>query len=76
MTPDEIYYWDGLLPETQAPETTPEPWKETRVVGKPLVRVDAYDRLGNGPASAGPFTFTEPKYTKAMMIRTRTDRMP
>ena len=45
MTPDEIYYWEGPLPETQAPEATPEPWKDTRIVGQPLVRVDAYDRV-------------------------------
>jgi xanthine dehydrogenase YagR molybdenum-binding subunit len=45
MEPDEIYYWDGPLPETQAPTTTPEPWAETKVVGKPIMRVDAYDRV-------------------------------
>jgi xanthine dehydrogenase YagR molybdenum-binding subunit len=45
MHPDEIYYWEGPLPETQAPAAAPEPWAETRVVGKPLPRVDAYDRV-------------------------------
>src|SRR5512134_3524504 len=45
MHPDEMYYWDGPPPETQAPSTTPEPWSETKVVGKPIVRVDAYDRV-------------------------------
>jgi xanthine dehydrogenase YagR molybdenum-binding subunit len=45
MHPDDPYYWDGPLPETQAPAVTPEPWTETRVVGKPLTRVDAYDRV-------------------------------
>lgn len=45
MAPDEMYYWDGPAPETPAPSTTPEPWAETKVVGKPLPRVDAYDRV-------------------------------
>lgn len=45
MEPDDLYYWDGPLPETQNPGTTPAPWTDTTVVGKPIVRVDAYDRV-------------------------------
>jgi xanthine dehydrogenase molybdopterin-binding subunit B len=45
VEPDATYYWDGPLPETQAPSSTPEPWGETTVVGKPIMRVDAYDRV-------------------------------
>ena len=45
MEPNDTYYWDGPLPETQAPSTTPDPWKVTKVVGKALVRIDAYDRV-------------------------------
>jgi xanthine dehydrogenase YagR molybdenum-binding subunit len=45
MEPDGLYYWEGPLPETQAPTVTPEPWGDTTVVGKPIVRVDAYDRV-------------------------------
>jgi xanthine dehydrogenase YagR molybdenum-binding subunit len=45
MDPKDLYFWDGPLPETQAPATTPEPWADTKVVGKPVVRVDAYDRV-------------------------------
>src|SRR3972149_7734516 len=45
MEPDNRYYWNGPLPETQAPASTPEPWAETKIVGKPVVRVDAYDRV-------------------------------
>jgi len=43
----ELYFWRGPLPETQAlpPDAAPEPWGETRVVGKPVTRVDAYDRV-------------------------------
>ena len=45
MKLNDTYYWDGPLPETQAPASTPEPWGETRVVGKPIVRIDAFDRV-------------------------------
>jgi xanthine dehydrogenase YagR molybdenum-binding subunit len=46
MKPGDLYFWDGPLPETQAPAATPEPWAiDTAVVGKPVVRVDAYDRV-------------------------------
>ena len=45
MEPDNRYYWNGPLPETQAPAGTPEPWAETKIVGKPVVRIDAYDRV-------------------------------
>ena len=45
MDLDDRYYWNGPLPETQAPASTPEPWGDTKVVGKPVVRVDAYDRV-------------------------------
>ncbi len=45
MKPPELYFVDGALPETSAPSGTPPPWTETRVVGKPLPRVDGYDRV-------------------------------
>ncbi|MCX6543402.1 MAG: xanthine dehydrogenase family protein molybdopterin-binding subunit [Acidobacteria bacterium] len=45
MKLDDTYYWDGPLPETQAPASPPEPWGETKVVGKPIVRIDAFDRV-------------------------------
>lgn len=45
MEPYDRYYWDGPLPETPEQNQTPQPWKETTVVGKPVVRVDAYDRV-------------------------------
>ncbi len=40
-----IYYVEGPLPETPLPGREPPPWKETSVVGKPLPRVDAYERV-------------------------------
>jgi xanthine dehydrogenase YagR molybdenum-binding subunit len=45
MLPDEMYYWQGSPPETPQPPSAPAPWADTRVVGKPLQRVDAYDRV-------------------------------
>ncbi len=47
MKDEELYFWNGPLPETQAPApaAAPEPWGETKVVGKPITRIDAYDRV-------------------------------
>ena len=45
MKPPELYFIDGAVPETAAPAGAPEAWADTRVVGKALPRVDAYDRL-------------------------------
>jgi CO/xanthine dehydrogenase Mo-binding subunit len=45
MSDDDRYYIDGPLPETPEPAGQPEPWKDTKVVGKPIPRVDAYDRV-------------------------------
>ncbi len=41
-----IYYTEGLpVPETPPPGEEPQPWEKTDVVGKPLPRVDAYERV-------------------------------
>ncbi len=41
-----IYYLRGIpVPETPSPGKDPAPWKETEIVGKPLPRVDAYERV-------------------------------
>jgi xanthine dehydrogenase YagR molybdenum-binding subunit len=43
---EPLYYVRGVsLPETPDPNQEPRPWKETQVVGKPLPRIDAYERL-------------------------------
>jgi xanthine dehydrogenase YagR molybdenum-binding subunit len=53
----EERYWEDEAREPQAPASEPAPqqpagpalpppWTETRVVGKPLQRIDAYDRVG------------------------------
>jgi CO/xanthine dehydrogenase Mo-binding subunit len=39
------YYSRGPVPETPEPQQKQGHWTETRVVGKPLPRVDAYQRL-------------------------------
>jgi len=44
--PDDRYYTEGVeVPITPEPPADPEPWGTTRVVGKPLPRVDAYERV-------------------------------
>ncbi len=47
MKPEELYWIDGPLPDAQPPSGAPgpPPWGETKIVGKPIVRVDAYDRV-------------------------------
>ncbi|HSM75398.1 MAG TPA: xanthine dehydrogenase family protein molybdopterin-binding subunit, partial [Desulfobacterales bacterium] len=41
-----IYYTEGLpVPDTPPPGEAPQPWEETDVVGKPLPRVDGYERV-------------------------------
>ena len=45
MKTPKLYFVDGAVPESPAPTDTPAPWTETRVVGKSLPRVDAYERL-------------------------------
>jgi CO/xanthine dehydrogenase Mo-binding subunit len=43
---DKIYYREGFpVPETPAEDSAPEFWKHTDIVGKPLSRVDAYERV-------------------------------
>ena len=40
-----LYYLQGVsVPETPEPGQEPKPWKDTSVVGKPLPRVDGYQR--------------------------------
>ncbi len=41
-----LYYTQGReLPETPPPGAAPAPWRATNVVGQPLPRVDAYERV-------------------------------
>ena len=41
-----IYHTEGLpVPDTPLPGEPPQPWGQTDVIGKPLPRVDAYERV-------------------------------
>ena len=43
---DRLYYVQAIpVPETPKPTYTPSAWKETKVIGKRLPRVDAYERV-------------------------------
>ncbi len=42
----EHYYTEGLpIPETPQPGERPIPWKDTRIIGTAVPRVDAYERV-------------------------------
>jgi CO/xanthine dehydrogenase Mo-binding subunit len=42
----DLYYMEGVpIPETPLPGERPKPWKVTRIVGKAVPRVDAYERV-------------------------------
>ena len=46
MAKEQDYYVESIpVPETPSPGAAPKPWGKTRVVGKPLPKVDAYERL-------------------------------
>ena len=43
---EKLYYVQNIpIPKTPKPSHTPSAWKETKVIGKRLPRVDAYDRV-------------------------------
>jgi CO/xanthine dehydrogenase Mo-binding subunit len=44
---DKSLYYQGdvPVPETPSPGKLPTPWKKTLIVGKPVTRVDAYERV-------------------------------
>ena len=41
----EEYYHSELEPAPAEPAEKIEPWRETKIVGKSLPRIDAYDRV-------------------------------
>ena len=46
------YYVEGIpIPETRRPSERPAPWKDTRIVGKAVPRVDAYERVSGSAVS-------------------------
>ena len=66
MTDIDRYYAEGPLPETANPEPA-DPWTETRVVGKPLPRIDAYERVSG--TAVYPFDVTLPDMLHAAVLR-------
>jgi CO/xanthine dehydrogenase Mo-binding subunit len=62
-----LYYLQGVsVPETPEPGHEPKPWKETSVVGKPLPRVDGYQRASG--AAVYPSDVTFPDMLHAVML--------
>lgn len=60
---DGLYYIRGLpLPETPRPGTEPKPWTKTVVIGKPLVRVDAYERVSGSAVYPSDIVFPDMLY--------------
>ncbi len=58
-----IYYVQGLpVPETPAAKKTDESWDKTRVVGKPLPRVDAYERVSGSAIYPSDLSLPEMLY--------------
>jgi CO/xanthine dehydrogenase Mo-binding subunit len=49
----EETFRSGFEPQSQQPQEAIQPWGETRIVGKALPRVDAYDRV----AGAAQYTY-------------------
>jgi len=48
---------EGLpTPETPKPGENPQPWKETRIIGKAVPRVDAYERVSGSAVYASDFS--------------------
>src|ERR1035437_3904896 len=67
MNDNDLYYVRGALPETPEPADQPAPWGDTRVVGKALPRVDAYERVSG--SAVFPFDVTLPGMLHAAVLR-------
>ncbi len=60
---EQIYYESGLpVPETPEPGHQPKPWGKTHVVGKPLPRIDAYQRVSGAAVYPSDVTFPDMLY--------------
>ena len=64
---DLLYWLQGPVPETPAPKAEMPPWGETKVVGKPLPRVDAYERVSG--SAVYPLDFALPDMLHAAILR-------
>ena len=64
----ELLYWlQGPAPETAAPKAEMPPWGETKVVGKRVPRVDAYERVSG--SAVYPLDFALPDMLHAAILR-------
>ncbi len=61
------YYLDGPLPQTPEPKQKQDRWRQTRVVGTGLPRVDAYERLSG--AAVYPSDVHLPDMLHAAILR-------
>jgi xanthine dehydrogenase YagR molybdenum-binding subunit len=64
---DALYYVNGPVPETPEPKQKQNKWKKTKVVGQPIPRVDAYDRLSG--SAIYPSDVTLPGMLHGAMLR-------
>mgnify|MGYP001033718134 FL=1 len=64
---DLLYWLQGAVPETPAPKVEMPPWGETKVVGKPVPRVDAYERVSG--SAVYPLDFALPDMLHAAILR-------
>ncbi len=63
-----VYYVEGLpTPETPRPGESPKPWKNTRVIGKAIPRVDAYERVSG--SAVYPADVSLPKMLYGAILR-------
>jgi xanthine dehydrogenase YagR molybdenum-binding subunit len=64
---ERLYYIHGPLPSTPRPDGDDPPWEKTEVVGQPLDRVDAYERVSG--AAVYPSDVTLPRMLYAAVLR-------
>jgi xanthine dehydrogenase YagR molybdenum-binding subunit len=63
-----LYYVEGIpIPETPRPGESPAPWKDTRIVGKAVPRVDAYERVSG--SAVYPSDVSLPNMLYAAILR-------
>jgi xanthine dehydrogenase YagR molybdenum-binding subunit len=64
---DLLYWLQGPVPETAPPKVEMPPWGATKIVGKPLPRVDAYERVSG--SAVYPLDFALPDMLHAAILR-------
>lgn len=64
----DLYYTQDIpVPETPAPNTEPAPWEKTNIVGKPLPRVDGYERVSG--TAVYPSDLSLPRMIHGAVVR-------